>query len=817
MATIQAKRSTKVNETKTYHIPTLALRGITIFPNVLFHFDVGRVKSIKALEQAMAGGQRIFLVAQKDVRVEDPGYEDLHTIGTVARVRQILKVSGNGFRVLVEGESRARLDELVCTDPYLAAHITEYSARRTTPVTKRDHALLRSVRELFMQYSELAPKMTGDILLSVMENDDMAFLSDYIAQNIQLRSEDKQQLLELSDPRRRMTLLSRILMQEIEVLTLEAELQNRVKEQIDKNQRDYVLREQLKAINEELGEGEDSLSESQAYLDKIEAAGLPQEVRDKLVKEAGRLGKMQSSSPESGVIRSYLDTCLELPWITVTKENQSIQKAQEILEADHYGLEKVKERILEFFAVKSMTGEIKGQILCLVGPPGVGKTSVARSIARCMGRKYARLSLGGVRDEADIRGQRKTYIGAMPGRIINALLQAGSRNCLILIDEIDKLGSDYKGDPSSALLEVFDTEQNTAFRDHFIELPFDLSDVLFVTTANTLDTIPAPLLDRMEVIELSSYTDEEKLQIAKKHLMPKQLKKHGLKASQLRLSDALYRRVISEYTRESGVRTLERELARLCRKADRKIVETGCKQVRVTEDNLGAFLGVPKFKNEKMTAKPECGLVNGLAWTRVGGELLEVEAVAIPGTGKIELTGNLGDVMRESARAALTYIRSRASELGIAEDFYQKKDIHIHFPEGAVPKDGPSAGIAMATAVISALTGRPVSRFFAMTGEITLRGRVLPIGGLKEKTMAAFRAGVKTVLVPEDNRPDLSEIDPTVFQNLNFICVSHMDQVVDVIFGSELKPQCGDSPADGQAAPVSILPQGHPVPAHTYR
>ena len=817
MSTIQAKRNSKLNETKTYHIPTLALRGVTIFPNVLFHFDVGRLKSMRALEQAMSGGQRIFLVTQRDSRVEDPQQEDLHTIGTVARVRQILKLSGSGLRVLVEGEHRARMDELVCTEPYLAAHVTEYVAKRVVPVTKRDHALLRSVRELFVQYSELAPKMTGDILMNVMENDDMAFLSDYIAQNIQLRPEDNQLLLEQADARRRMALLSRVLMQEIEVLTLEADLQNRVKEQMDKNQRDYFLREQLKAINEELGEGEDAGSESQSYLDKIEAAGLPQEVHDKLVKEAGRLAKMQPSSPESGVIRSYLDTCLELPWTTTTKENQSIQTAQNILESDHYGLEKVKERILEFFAVKSMTGEIKGQILCLVGPPGVGKTSVARSIARCMGRKYARLSLGGVRDEADIRGHRKTYIGAMPGRIINALIQAGSRNCLILIDEIDKLGSDYKGDPSSALLEVFDTEQNTAFRDHFVELPFDLSDVLFVTTANTLDTIPAPLLDRMEVIELTSYTDEEKLQIAKKHLMPKQLKKHGLKASQLRVGDAVYRRVIAEYTRESGVRTLERELAKLCRKADRKINEPGCKQVRVTEDNLSGFLGVPKYKNEKMTAAPACGLVNGLAWTRVGGELLEVEAAVIPGTGKLELTGNLGDVMRESARAALTYIRSRAQELGIAEDFHQKKDIHIHFPEGAVPKDGPSAGIATATAVISALTGRPVSRFFAMTGEITLRGRVLPIGGLKEKTMAAFRAGVTTVIIPEDNRPDLADIDQTVCQNLNFVCVSHMDQVIDVIFGSDLRQAPAENMPAELPAPVAIPAQESAVPAHSYR
>ena len=817
MATLHAKRTTKLNETRTYHIPTLALRGVTVFPNVLFHFEVGRLKSIKALEQAMAGGQRIFLVTQRDISVEDPAQEDLHPIGTVARVRQILKVSGNSLRVLVEGENRARLDELACTEPYLASHVTEYVSRPVMVSTKRDEALLRTVRELFGQYAELAPKMTGDILMNVMESEDMAFLSDYIAQNIQLRSEDKQQLLEQVDARRRLSLLSKILAQENEVLALELDLQNKVKEQIDKNQRDYFLREQLKAISTELGDGEDSQGEAQQYLEKIEAAGLPQEVHDKLVKETGRLSRMQSSSPESGVIRTYLDTCLELPWTKTTKENQSIQKAAEILDADHFGLEKVKERILELFAVKSMTGEIKGQIVCLVGPPGVGKTSVARSIARCLGRKYARLSLGGVRDEADIRGHRKTYIGAMPGRIINALIQAGSRNCLILIDEIDKLGSDYKGDPSSALLEVFDTEQNTAFRDHFIELPFDLSDVLFVTTANTLDTIPAPLLDRMEVIELTSYTDEEKLQIAKRHLMPKQLKKHGLKPSQLRVSDGAYRRIIAEYTRESGVRTFERELAKLCRKADKLLIETDKKQVRVTEDNIASFLGVPHFKNEKVGAAPECGLVNGLAWTRVGGELLEVEAMVVPGTGKVELTGNLGDVMRESARAALTFIRSRADQLGIPSDFYQKKDIHVHFPEGAVPKDGPSAGIAMATALISALTGRPVSRSFAMTGEITLRGRVLPIGGLKEKTMAALRAGVTTVLVPEDNRPDLAEIDQTVRAGLNFICVSHMDQVVEAIFGSAMGQDSGEDVPEEMVAALAIPPQDLAVPAGTYR
>ncbi|ODU55972.1 MAG: endopeptidase La, partial [Clostridium sp. SCN 57-10] len=726
---------------KTYHIPTLALRGVTLFPQTLFHFDVGRQKSVKALEQAMTSRQRIFLVTQKDSKVETPGIQDLYHVGTVAKVRQILKISNENLRVLVEGERRAILDEIVSDKPFLTANISELPSPPMECRTKRDLALLRNVQELFVEYTELAPKMTGDILLNVMESRDMAFVSDYIAQNIQLRAEDRQELLEQVDPRRRMLLLSRVLMQEIEVLGLEIGIHNKVKEQIEKNQKDYYLREQMKAISEELGDGEDGQSESRQYLAKIEAAKLPPEVSEKLRREATRLAKMQSSSPESGVVRTYLDTCLELPWTKTSKENTDIAKAEQILNADHFGIEKVKSRILEFFAVKELTGGVKGQIICLVGPPGVGKTSVARSIARAMGRDYARLSLGGVRDEADIRGHRRTYIGSMPGRIITALKQAGSRNCLILIDEIDKLGSDFKGDPSSALLEVFDTEQNVAFRDHFIELPFDLSDVLFITTANTLDTIPAPLRDRMEIIELGSYTDEEKLQIVKKHMLPKQLKKHGLKPAALRLSDDVLREVIARYTRESGVRSLERQLARLCRKAAKHIVATGESSLKVTKQNLAEHLGVPRHQLEKMPADAEVGVVNGLAWTSVGGELLEVEAMAVPGTGKIELTGNLGDVMRESAKAAMTYIRSRAEALGIEEEFYRTRDVHVHFPEGAVPKDGPSAGITAATALVSVLTGKPVSRLFAMTGEITLRGRVLPIGGLKEKTMAAMRAG----------------------------------------------------------------------------
>ena len=595
--------------------------------------------------------------------------------------------------------------------------------------------------------------------------------------------EQKQQLLETQDPRRRMGLLLHYLSRENEILRLEQDIQEKVKESMDKGQRDYYLREQLKVISEELGEGEDALSEAQEYLQKIQRKDLPEEVREKLVKEARRLGKMQPTSPESGVSRTYLDVCLDLPWTEVKKENTDLQKARAILDEDHTGLEKVKERILEFFAVKTLTGSVKGQILCLAGPPGVGKTSIARSIARCMGRDYARLSLGGVRDEAEIRGHRKTYIGSMPGRIITALRQAGSRNCLILIDEIDKLGSDYKGDPSSALLEVFDTEQNSAFRDHFVELPFDLSDVLFITTANDKSNIPGPLLDRMEIIDLPGYTDVEKIRIARKHLIPKQLKKHGLRAQNLRLDDEALQMLITCYTREAGVRTMERLIAKLCRKTAKYMTETGKRSLHFTVQNLPDYLGVPIFPMEKPLEEPEVGVVNGLAWTAAGGEMLEVEAAAVPGSGKLEITGNLGDVMKESAHAAITYLRSRTQQLGLPEDFPAKKDIHIHFPEGAVPKDGPSAGITTATAVFSALTGRPVPKNIAMTGEITLRGRVLPIGGLREKSMAAWRNHATTVLIPAENRKDLEEVDPLVKESVSFVLVSHMDQVLDTVFG----------------------------------
>ena len=763
-------------------VPTLALRGITVFPGALFHFDVGRQKSIRAMEYAMANGQRIFLVTQRDVSVDNPGQDDLYSLGTYCKVRQILKIPGDSIRVLVEGKQRALMHGLVDEEPYLTSNIELLPNMEITRVTKRDLAMVRNAQELFMEYTTLAPQMASDVIMHVMAAKEPGQLSDYVAQNVQMGYENKQRILEVQEPRRRMALLLRLLAQELEILQLEQDIQEKVKAQMDKGQRDYYLREQIKAINEELGEGEDASQEAQDYMNKIAAKNLPTEVEEKLVKEVKRLSKMQTTSPESGVSRTYLDTCLDIPWTEERKENDDINKARVILDEDHYGLEKVKERILEFFAVKNLTGGVKGQILCLAGPPGVGKTSVARSIARCMGRDYARLSLGGVRDEAEIRGHRKTYIGAMPGRIITALRQAGSRNCLILVDEIDKLGSDYKGDPASALLEVFDTEQNVAFRDHFVELPFDLSDVLFITTANDKHAIPGPLLDRMEVIDLPGYTDLEKIQIARRHLIPKQLKKHGLRAQNFRLDDEALQMVISCYTREAGVRSLERELAKLCRKTAKHMSESGKRSLHFTTENLPKYLGTPVFKSEQPLESPECGVVNGLAWTSAGGEMLEVEVSAVDGTGKVVTTGNLGDVMKESAQAAITYLRSRTEALGLPQDFHTKKDIHIHFPEGAVPKDGPSAGITTATAVYSALTGRPVPKTFAMTGEITLRGRVLAIGGLREKTMAAYRNRATTVIIPEDNRKDLDDIDPLVRENLSFVLVNHMDQVLDTVF-----------------------------------
>ena len=783
-------------------MPALALRGLVVYPKVMVHFDVGREISIKALEEAMSSNQPIFLVAQKDIRVEAPDQKQLFAIGTVSVVRQILRLPGKSVRVMVEGQYRARLEELIQTEPYLAASVEQVEF--PDPIEGKNHSLraeasIRQAYELFDRYTDLTPKSSSaDMLMNIMSSEDPGYIADFIAQNVSMRVADKQAILDELRPVQRLNKMNRLLYREVEILEMEQNIQQRVQENMSQNQKDAFLREQVRVIQEELGEDGDN--EIASYRRQIAEARLPEEVEAKLMKEVIHLEKQPFGSAEASVLRNYLDVCLELPWSKRSRERINVEAARKILDADHFGLEDVKKRILEFLAVKQLAPELKGQILCLVGPPGVGKTSIGMSMARAMNRKLARISLGGVHDEADIRGHRKTYVGAMPGRIINAVRQAGTKNPLLLLDEIDKLGSDLRGDPASALLEVLDSEQNSTFRDHFVELPFDLSDVLFVTTANTTSTIPRPLLDRMEVIELSSYTDEEKLQIAKDHLLPKEMKRHGLKKSQLRVSDDAIRQVIVSYTRESGVRILERELASLCRKAAMAIVSEGVRQVRVTGDTVEEYLGTRKYHPEKNGMESQVGLVNGLAWTAVGGTLLEAEANVIPGSGKVELTGNLGNVMKESARAAFTYIRSRAKQLGVAVDFYKEKDIHVHFPEGAVPKDGPSAGVTICTAMVSALTGIPVRGDVAMTGEVTLRGRVLPIGGLREKSMAALRNGIHTVIIPKDNEPDLEKIDQTVRSALQFIPVSHVDEVLACALE---RPPLAEPVKDGPlAAPV---------------
>ena len=774
-------------------MPALALRGLTVFPNMLLHFDVGRAASIKALDESMGSGQPIFLVAQRDLAVEDPQEKDLYSVGTVCNVRQLLRLPGDNVRVMVEGLSRGRLLEMTQTEPYLAARVEELPAEQPVRRSARTEALIRQTYELFESFIELAPKMTPDILLSVLSSEDPGYIADYIAQNLPMRTGDKQAILEELRPVRRLERLCQSLRREVEILEMEQELQGKVREQLTRSQRDYVLREQMKVIQQELGEdGAGGDSELAEYRQRIAGAKLPREVADKLNKEVGRLEKQPFGSAEASVIRGYLDTVLELPWGKKTKERVDVAAARKVLDADHFGLDKVKERILEFLAVKQLAPELKGQVLCLVGPPGVGKTSIAMSVARATGRKLSRISLGGVHDEAEIRGHRKTYVGAMPGRIIDGIRRAGSSNPLLLLDEVDKLASDIHGDPASALLEVLDGEQNATFRDNFLELPYDLSEVLFITTANTTSTIPRPLLDRMEVIELSSYTDEEKLQIAKNYLLPKERKRHGLKKPQLKLTDDAIREIITGYTRESGVRVLERELASVCRKAAMRIVSGESKQVSLTGDTVEELLGVRKYHPERRETGSQVGVVNGLAWTQVGGDILQVEVNVVPGSGKVELTGNLGDVMKESAHAALSYIRSRAQQLGIEADFYKTQDIHVHFPEGAVPKDGPSAGVTITTAMVSALTGIPVRQDVAMTGEVTLRGRVLPIGGLREKTMAALRNGIRTVILPEDNVSDLEEIDQTVRGALHFVPASQVDQVLAAALEANcLQPQPG--------------------------
>ena len=793
-------------EPTTLNIPVLALRGLTVFPHMSLTFDVERRISIAALERAMEGDQDIFLVTQREIGVNMPGETDLYAVGTVSHIVQILRLSATSVRVMVEGRQRAHLRRLWQTEPFLQANVALLEEEPTSAAmgaSPRTEALLRQTYNLFNDYAQQAGSLPEEVLTTVMDCRDPGYLADYIAQNTALRYTDKQEILEEPAPFIRLRKLNAFLARENNVLGFEHEMEGKVREQLAQSQREQILRTQIRVLQNELGEGDDPDDEIQSYRDRIQALQLDEDATKHLMKEVNKLAKQPFGSAESGVIRNYLDVCLEMPWNTETKERVSVDAARKVLEKDHFGLEKVKERILETIAVRQMNPEGKGQIICLVGPPGVGKTSIAISVAKALNRKLARLSLGGVRDEADIRGHRKTYIGSMPGRIIEAISRSGSMNPLLLLDEIDKLGNDYRGDPASALLEVLDSEQNYAFRDHYLELPVDLSKVMFITTANTTETIPRPLLDRMEVIQLSSYTDEEKLQIARRHLLPKQMEEHGIKKGALRVGDDVLRAVIRDYTRESGVRQLERRLAAICRKADMRLLTGTVKRVTITEKELPKLLDCQPFPPALHTEKEEVGVVNGLAWTEAGGEILEVEVNVMEGSGKLELTGNLGDVMKESAQAALSCLRSRAATLGIEADFYKTKDIHVHFPEGAVPKDGPSAGIAVTTAMLSALTGRKVKAGVAMTGEVTLRGRVLPIGGLKEKTMAALRNGIGTVLIPVDNVRDLEEIDQTVRAALRFVPVATVDEVFAAALCPESSPAYREEPAAAAFAAVA--------------
>ena len=804
-------------ELKTMNIPVLALRGLTVFPHMSLTFDVERKISIAALERAMEADQDVFLVTQREIGVNAPAEKDLYAVGTISHIVQVLRLSNTSVRCVVEGRSRARLRRLWQMEPFLQANV---ELLEETPVSEaflaspRTEALLRQTYNLFTDYAQQAGSLPEEVVTTVMDGRDPGYLADYIAQNIALRYTDKQEILEELSPFIRLRKMNAFLARENNVLGFEREMEGKIREQLVRSQREQILRTQIRVLQNELGEGDEIDDELQNYRDRIEALHLEEETEKHLLKEVTKLSKQPFGSAEGAVIRNYLDVCLEMPWNETTRERVSVDAARKVLEKDHFGLEKVKERILETIAVRQMNPEGKGQILCLVGPPGVGKTSIAISVAKALNRKLARLSLGGVRDEADIRGHRKTYIGAMPGRIIEAISRSGSMNPLMLLDEIDKLGSDYRGDPAAALLEVLDSEQNGSFRDHFLEIPVDLSQVMFITTANTTDTIPRPLLDRMEVIQLGSYTDEEKVQIAKHHLLPKQMAEHGLKKGTLRVGDEVLRAIIRDYTRESGVRQLERRLAAVCRKADMRLLTGTVKRITVTEKELPKLLNCQPFPPALHTEREEIGVVNGLAWTEAGGEILEVEVNVMEGSGKLELTGNLGDVMKESAQAALSCLRSRAEVLGIEQDFYKTKDIHVHFPEGAVPKDGPSAGIAVTTAMLSALTGRKIRAGVAMTGEVTLRGRVLAIGGLKEKTMAALRNGIGTVLIPADNVRDLEDIDQTVRAALHFVPVSTVDQV----FAAALYP-AADSPARQETAQESPLaafaPAGEPAAVKT--
>lgn len=769
-------------DTMIMKMPAVALRGMVILPGMVAHFDVSRAKSIKAVEEAMMDEQKIFLVAQKDVEQENPDIEDLFKIGIIAEVKQVIKLQNNIVRILVEGKERAELSAFLENPDYLLAEIIRFDEEVDDGLPEEaKEAMLRSIQETFGKYVVVNPKMGKELQRQLGEITDLEKLMNQLANSLPVHFAEKQKILDAVSLTERYEVLMALLLKEIEITAIKNDFQAKVKAHVDKNQKEYLLREQMKVIREELGEDntESDADQFTAALGKLKA---DKEVKEKIKKEIDRFKNISSSSSESAVARGYIETLLELPWNKTSKDNKDLKNAEQILNADHYGLEKVKERMLEFLAVRNLTSKGESPIICLVGPPGTGKTSIARSVAKALDKKYVRISLGGVRDEAEIRGHRRTYVGAMPGRIVNGLRSAGVKNPLMLLDEIDKMSSDYKGDTASALLEVLDAEQNKKFRDHYVEIPIDLSEVLFIATANSVQDIPRPLLDRMELIEVTSYTENEKLHIAKEHLLAKQMERNGIRPEQLAITDKAMAKIISGYTREAGVRNLERKLGEICRKAARPLYEGDKEKIKVTEQNLEKFLGKEKYSFDKKNDTDEVGIVRGLAWTSVGGDTLEIEVNIMPGKGEFQLTGQLGDVMKESAQAGISYIRSVSEEYHIPKKFFQENDIHIHIPEGAVPKDGPSAGITMATAMLSAITKTPVRADVAMTGEITLRGRVLPIGGLKEKTLAAKNAGIKTICVPKKNEKDIDEISPEIKKGLEIVFVEQMKDVLDVAF-----------------------------------
>jgi ATP-dependent Lon protease len=757
-------------------LPLLPLRGILVFPYMVIHLDVGRDKSVRSIDEAMLHDRSIFLVTQKEAQTDDPGVEDIYQVGTIAEIKQLLKLPGGTFRVLVEGLSRGRILNYVATEPLIRVAVEEHQENEEK--TPEIEALMRATSNLFEQYVKLGKKVSPETAVSISAVEDAGRFADLITSQLSLRVVDKQAILESFDVKQRLEKLNEILSREMEVLELERKINTRVRRQMEKTQKEYYLREQMRAIQKELGEKDEHASEVEELREKIAAAHFPKDVEERALKELDRMDKMPPMVAEAVVVRNYLDWLLALPWYQETRDRLNLAMAEKILDEDHYAMDKPKDRILEYLAIRKLATRMRGPILCLVGPPGVGKTSLAKSVARALGRKFVRISLGGIRDEAEIRGHRRTYVGALPGRIIQGMKTAGSRNPVFLLDEVDKMNADFRGDPSSALLEVLDSEQNHSFSDHFIEVPFNLSKVLFITTANVEYNIPRPLLDRMEVIKLPGYTEEEKVKIAERHLIPKQLKEHGLKPRNLQISDNAVREIVREYTREAGVRSMEREIATICRKTAREVVKDRKHQARVSAAGLENYLGIPRYHWGTIEKENEAGVATGLAWTEVGGDVLSVEVSVLKGKGDITLTGKLGDVMKESAQAALSYVRSRASDLGLPDDFHEKNDLHIHIPEGAIPKDGPSAGITIASAIASALSGRRTSREMAMTGEITLRGRVLPVGGIKEKVLAAHRAGIKKVLLPKENKKDLEEIPANVRRKLRFVLVENMDEVL---------------------------------------